>query len=161
MLLIVLLAGAALLALMTLLHASATSERGVNLLASLAAYRTEHGRAGGVCPNRRRASSKVVLKGVFSKAVTGAIITAFGAQRAPRDECSAACHDRRWAMQKLTSALLVGAASLAGGGAVTTSWQAPADTLIPRDKIFGYLSRASGQISPDGRHVSWLAPVDG
>jgi dipeptidyl aminopeptidase/acylaminoacyl peptidase len=64
-------------------------------------------------------------------------------------------------MQKLTIALLAGAASLAGGGAVPTPWQAPADTLIPRDELFGNPSRAGGQISPDGRHVSWLAPVDG
>lgn len=33
--------------------------------------------------------------------------------------------------------------------------------LIPRDLIFGNASRAGGQISPDGRHVSWLAPVNG
>lgn len=33
--------------------------------------------------------------------------------------------------------------------------------LIPRSAIFGNPVRAAGRISPDGRHVSWLAPVDG
>lgn len=33
--------------------------------------------------------------------------------------------------------------------------------LIPREALFGNPERASVQISPDGRHLSWLAPVDG
>ena len=33
--------------------------------------------------------------------------------------------------------------------------------LIPRSAIFGNPVRAAGRISPDGRHVSWLAPVNG
>jgi dipeptidyl aminopeptidase/acylaminoacyl peptidase len=33
--------------------------------------------------------------------------------------------------------------------------------LIPRTKLFGNPSRAQGQISPDGRWLSWLAPRDG
>ncbi|MEM8757315.1 MAG: S9 family peptidase [Planctomycetota bacterium] len=33
--------------------------------------------------------------------------------------------------------------------------------LIPRDVLFGNPERAALQISPDGRHLSWLAPVDG
>lgn len=33
--------------------------------------------------------------------------------------------------------------------------------LIPRDDLFGNPSRASGQISPDGKWLSWLAPRDG
>lgn len=33
--------------------------------------------------------------------------------------------------------------------------------LIPRDALFGNPERASVQLSPDGRHLSWLAPVDG
>ncbi|HEV7287560.1 S9 family peptidase [Sphingomonas sp.] len=66
-------------------------------------------------------------------------------------------------MKRLTIALLSGAALLAAGTAATAgpAPQSGADTLIPRDKIFGNPSRAGGQISPDGRHVSWLAPVDG
>ncbi|NNC59385.1 MAG: S9 family peptidase [Erythrobacter sp.] len=33
--------------------------------------------------------------------------------------------------------------------------------LIPRDHLFGNPTRAAGQISPDGRWLSWLAPRDG
>ena len=33
--------------------------------------------------------------------------------------------------------------------------------LIPRDALFGNPERASVQISPDGQHLSWLAPLDG
>ncbi|RYD60873.1 MAG: S9 family peptidase, partial [Sphingomonadales bacterium] len=66
-------------------------------------------------------------------------------------------------MNRLALALLSGAALLVTG-AVASAGPVPADpagTLIPRDKIFGNPSRSGGQISPDGKHVSWLAPVDG
>ncbi|MBN8224644.1 MAG: S9 family peptidase [Xanthomonadales bacterium] len=33
--------------------------------------------------------------------------------------------------------------------------------LIPRDALFGNPERASVQISPDGKYLSWIAPVDG
>lgn len=33
--------------------------------------------------------------------------------------------------------------------------------LIPRENLFGNPTRAAGQISPDGRYLSWLAPKDG
>ena len=33
--------------------------------------------------------------------------------------------------------------------------------LIPRTQLFGNPTRAQGQISPDGRWLSWLAPRDG
>ena len=33
--------------------------------------------------------------------------------------------------------------------------------LIPRDALFGNPTRAGGQISPDGKWLSWLAPKDG
>ncbi|KLI99314.1 S9 family peptidase [Luteimonas sp. FCS-9] len=33
--------------------------------------------------------------------------------------------------------------------------------LIPRDALFGNPERAAVQLSPDGRYISWLAPVDG
>jgi dipeptidyl aminopeptidase/acylaminoacyl peptidase len=33
--------------------------------------------------------------------------------------------------------------------------------LIPRKVLFGNPDRTSVQISPDGRHLSWLAPLDG
>ena len=35
------------------------------------------------------------------------------------------------------------------------------EPLIPRAKLFGNPTRAQGQISPDGRWLSWLAPRDG
>ena len=34
-------------------------------------------------------------------------------------------------------------------------------SLIPRTRLFGNPARAQGQISPDGRWLSWLAPKDG
>ena len=34
-------------------------------------------------------------------------------------------------------------------------------SLIPRTRLFGNPARAQGQISPDGRWLSWLAPEDG
>jgi len=33
--------------------------------------------------------------------------------------------------------------------------------LIERTKLFGNPSQAQGRISPDGRWLSWTAPVDG
>lgn len=64
-------------------------------------------------------------------------------------------------MKRLAIALLSGAMLMSAGAAVATPPQAGADTLIPRAKIFGNASRSGGQISPDGKHVSWLAPVGG
>src|SRR5690606_9912291 len=47
----------------------------------------------------------------------------------------------------------------------STTAAAPADLssypLIPREALFGNPLRASGQISPDGKWLSWLAPKDG
>jgi dipeptidyl aminopeptidase/acylaminoacyl peptidase len=37
----------------------------------------------------------------------------------------------------------------------------PADNLIPRELLFGNPERRSVLISPDGKHLSWLAPKDG
>jgi dipeptidyl aminopeptidase/acylaminoacyl peptidase len=37
----------------------------------------------------------------------------------------------------------------------------PRNDLIPRAVIFGNPDRAALQISPDGKHLSWLAPKDG
>ncbi|MBD3729731.1 MAG: S9 family peptidase [Sphingomonadales bacterium] len=37
----------------------------------------------------------------------------------------------------------------------------PAAPLISRDALFGNPSRSSGQLSPDGKWLSWLAPKDG
>jgi dipeptidyl aminopeptidase/acylaminoacyl peptidase len=36
-----------------------------------------------------------------------------------------------------------------------------ARTLIPRRKLFGNVSFMDGKLSPDGRLLSWIAPVDG
>ncbi|GAB2620242.1 S9 family peptidase [Pseudactinotalea suaedae] len=44
---------------------------------------------------------------------------------------------------------------------MTSTKPATETTLIPRDALFGNPERASVQISPDGRHLSWLAPVEG
>ncbi|ODP38198.1 alpha/beta hydrolase family protein [Sphingomonas turrisvirgatae] len=64
------------------------------------------------------------------------------------------------ALARASAALLLGAA-LMGTAGVTAAPQAGGDSLIPRAKIFGNPSRSGGQISPDGKHVSWLAPVNG
>ena len=45
-------------------------------------------------------------------------------------------------------------------GATMTD-QSQAAPLIPRDALFGNPTRAAGQISPDGKWLSWLAPKDG
>lgn len=45
--------------------------------------------------------------------------------------------------------------------AVAPKPAAPAKTLIAREMIFGNPDRQGTQISPDGKQLSWLAPVDG
>ncbi|QGZ65228.1 S9 family peptidase [Paraburkholderia acidisoli] len=42
-----------------------------------------------------------------------------------------------------------------------TSHIAPNPALIPRAQLFGNPEKALPSISPDGRHLAWLAPVDG
>ncbi len=42
-----------------------------------------------------------------------------------------------------------------------TQTNAAAVPLIPRENLFGNPTKASGQISPDGQWLSWLAPKDG
>ncbi len=37
----------------------------------------------------------------------------------------------------------------------------PDEMLIPRDSLFGNPDKASAKLSPDGTHISYLAPVDG
>ena len=34
-------------------------------------------------------------------------------------------------------------------------------SLIPRELLFGNADKWQGRISPDGKHLSWLAPVNG
>jgi dipeptidyl aminopeptidase/acylaminoacyl peptidase len=55
-------------------------------------------------------------------------------------------------------------ATTAKGGAEAEAPEAegtPSDDLIPRQVLFGNPERASAKISPDGKYLSWLAPVDG
>lgn len=57
------------------------------------------------------------------------------------------------------------ATSGAGGDTTTSTPQVaqgkPRTDLIPREVLFGNPERAGVQISPDGKYLSWLAPVDG
>ena len=46
----------------------------------------------------------------------------------------------------------------AASPAATAAGEVP---LIPRDDLFGNPERANVQISPDGKYLSWIAPVDG
>ncbi|MCW3837185.1 S9 family peptidase [Sphingomonas canadensis] len=59
--------------------------------------------------------------------------------------------------------LLALALGTASAGALIAAAPVPSadPALIPRDAIFGNPNRAGAQISPDGKHVSWLAPVEG
>ena len=58
---------------------------------------------------------------------------------------------------KLGVAVAALAVALPAGAALA----AAEPTLIPRELIFGNPTRALARVSPDGRHVSWLAPVNG
>lgn len=62
----------------------------------------------------------------------------------------------------LTASLAAGCARDGRGAAARHKADGPASTqLIPRRLIFGNPDRAGVQISPDGTHVSFLAPRDG
>ncbi len=67
----------------------------------------------------------------------------------------------------LASALVLGLVACRGGNHDTSAnvVAAPASIeeveLIPRDALFGNPERANVQISPDGKYLSWVAPVDG
>lgn len=58
------------------------------------------------------------------------------------------------------AALVLGAGSLIGPAATAMAEDA-AVPLISREVLFGNPDRAGVQISPDGQHMSWLAPQDG
>lgn len=71
-------------------------------------------------------------------------------------------------MQRLVLASALGLALAAcGGGGSTDAPTASAPgsiddvELIPREALFGNPERANVQISPDGKYLSWIAPVDG
>ncbi|TWG85892.1 dipeptidyl aminopeptidase/acylaminoacyl peptidase [Luteimonas sp. J16] len=65
-------------------------------------------------------------------------------------------------MHRLLLASAVAVALAATGGTATA---APASLdeveLIPRDALFGNPERANVQMSPDGRYLSWVAPLEG
>lgn len=64
-------------------------------------------------------------------------------------------------------ALALGACATTGEPAATASIAAPTRAaaidvpLIPREALFGNPVRTAGQLSPDGRWVAWMAPVNG
>ena len=67
-----------------------------------------------------------------------------------------------------TAILLAAAAAVTVAGCSTVPEQAATgaaaftgNTLIPREALFGNPQRTGGQISPDGRWLSWIAPRDG
>lgn len=49
----------------------------------------------------------------------------------------------------------------ASTGPAATATPAAEVELIPRDALFGNPERAGVQISPDGKYLSWVAPLDG
>jgi dipeptidyl aminopeptidase/acylaminoacyl peptidase len=60
----------------------------------------------------------------------------------------------------LCAAIALTCAGLASAHAATPSPDANVE-LISRDALFGNPERANVQISPDGKYLSWVAPVDG
>ena len=66
-------------------------------------------------------------------------------------------------MKISTLGLAAAAVAIAGCAAQSTTPSATdaSSPLIPRSVIFGNPERAAGQISPDGKYVSFLAPRDG
>ncbi len=71
-------------------------------------------------------------------------------------------HDVRRTRFIFTALLLAASISTALAQETTTAAQRIAGTeLIPRDALFGNPERASVLISPDGKTLSWVAPVDG
>ena len=44
---------------------------------------------------------------------------------------------------------------------MTASNPAASAPMIPRESLFGNPTKAAGQISPDGKWISWLAPSNG
>ena len=63
-------------------------------------------------------------------------------------------------MHKRTLFSLVAATCVAGGSFAYSSGQQEPE-LIPRDVFFGNPDHAAVRLSPDGKHLSWAAPVDG
>ena len=66
----------------------------------------------------------------------------------------------------LASAVTLALAACTGkDGGDTAKASAPASIdeveLIPRESLFGNPERANVQLSPDGKYLSWIAPLDG
>ena len=58
--------------------------------------------------------------------------------------------------------LLAAATLLIGAGAAVAAMaRTPSVPLIERAKLFGNPSRIAGKLSPDGKHLAWIAPRDG
>jgi dipeptidyl aminopeptidase/acylaminoacyl peptidase len=65
-------------------------------------------------------------------------------------------------MTPLAPRLLVAAIALIPAACTTVGVApTPEAPLIPRNAIFGNPERAGAQISPDGKHIAFLAPLDG
>ena len=58
-------------------------------------------------------------------------------------------------------ALVPAACATVGTAPTAGTDPAAATNLIPRNAIFGNPERAGGQLSPDGKYVSFLAPLEG
>ena len=61
----------------------------------------------------------------------------------------------------MTSTIQAQESSMTSSTAATATADLSANALIPREALFGNPSRASGQVSPDGKWLSWLAPKEG
>ena len=58
--------------------------------------------------------------------------------------------------------MMVGAILTSGGVGIAASAKAAGETpLIPRSVLFGNPEKAGVQLSPDGKYISYRAPVDG
>ncbi len=64
-------------------------------------------------------------------------------------------------LASVTLLALAGCATQIQTGTTSTTTEATTSPLIPRAAIFGNPERAAGQISPDGKYLSFLAPRDG
>lgn len=66
----------------------------------------------------------------------------------------------RWMVPSVLT-VCMGAAALAQNSAPATPAPAKSRDLIPRSVLFGNPERVSPQLSPDGKQLAYLAPVDG
>ena len=65
---------------------------------------------------------------------------------------------KKFPLGAVAAALMIPAIGLAQ---VTAAQPVPAVELIPRAALFGNPEKAQARISPDGRHISFIAPRDG